>query len=333
MEQRTLGVAGPVSAVGLGCMGMSGAYGPTDRSEAIATIHAALDAGVTLARHRRLLRHGAQRAPHRRGPPGPGPGRACCCRSSSVACGTPAADSWASTGARQRSRLPRLQPAATRDRPRRHLPSGPPRPGRADRGDGRGRRGRASRPGGSATSDCPRSVPTPSAGPTPSTPWPTSSSSTPSCPAAWRTTILPTTRELGIADDRLRRTLPWPPVGQLVARPDRSDLGTSGPTPRGSLRGTSPPTWPWWTRSDGSPPTLGATVAEVAIAWVASRGDDIVPVDRRPHAGTARRRAPSRPPSRSTTGSWPQSRPPCPPGRWPAPATPAPQMAGLDSER
>ena len=37
-----------VSAFGLGCMGMSGAYGPTDRAESIATIHAALDAGVTL---------------------------------------------------------------------------------------------------------------------------------------------------------------------------------------------------------------------------------------------------------------------------------------------
>ena len=48
MELRTLGVAGPVSAVGLGCMGLSGSYGPTDRSEAIATVHAALDAGVTL---------------------------------------------------------------------------------------------------------------------------------------------------------------------------------------------------------------------------------------------------------------------------------------------
>ena len=48
MEKRTLGTAGPVSAVGLGCMGMSGAYGPSDRAEAIATIHAALDAGVTL---------------------------------------------------------------------------------------------------------------------------------------------------------------------------------------------------------------------------------------------------------------------------------------------
>lgn len=34
--------------LGLGCMGMSDAYGPSDRAESIATIHAALDAGVTL---------------------------------------------------------------------------------------------------------------------------------------------------------------------------------------------------------------------------------------------------------------------------------------------
>ncbi|CAM3617454.1 aldo/keto reductase [Kibdelosporangium persicum] len=37
-----------VSAQGLGCMGMSQSYGPADRDESIATIHAALDAGVTL---------------------------------------------------------------------------------------------------------------------------------------------------------------------------------------------------------------------------------------------------------------------------------------------
>jgi aryl-alcohol dehydrogenase-like predicted oxidoreductase len=49
MVTRALGATGlRVSALGLGCMGMSDFYGPADESESIATIHAALDAGVTL---------------------------------------------------------------------------------------------------------------------------------------------------------------------------------------------------------------------------------------------------------------------------------------------
>ena len=50
MKTRTLGSTGPtVSALGLGAMAMSGGiYGPTDRAESIATVHAALDAGITL---------------------------------------------------------------------------------------------------------------------------------------------------------------------------------------------------------------------------------------------------------------------------------------------
>jgi aryl-alcohol dehydrogenase-like predicted oxidoreductase len=49
MQTRRLGRTGPeVSAIGLGCMAMSGMYGPADRASAIATIHTALDAGVTL---------------------------------------------------------------------------------------------------------------------------------------------------------------------------------------------------------------------------------------------------------------------------------------------
>jgi aryl-alcohol dehydrogenase-like predicted oxidoreductase len=46
---RRLGSSGPrVSAIGLGCMGMSGAYGPAEKGESIATIGAALDAGINL---------------------------------------------------------------------------------------------------------------------------------------------------------------------------------------------------------------------------------------------------------------------------------------------
>jgi len=49
METRNIGSGGPaVSALGLGCMGMSDFYGAADRAESIATIHEALDVGITL---------------------------------------------------------------------------------------------------------------------------------------------------------------------------------------------------------------------------------------------------------------------------------------------
>ncbi|MFF2074070.1 aldo/keto reductase [Kitasatospora sp. NPDC058162] len=74
--QRPLGASGPVtSALGLGCMGMSDLYGPADEAESIATIHAALDAGVTLLDtgdfygmgHNELLIHEALRGRDRDG--------------------------------------------------------------------------------------------------------------------------------------------------------------------------------------------------------------------------------------------------------------------------
>jgi aryl-alcohol dehydrogenase-like predicted oxidoreductase len=49
MNSRRLGATGPtVSTIGLGAMGMSDLYGPADEGESVATIHAAIDAGVTL---------------------------------------------------------------------------------------------------------------------------------------------------------------------------------------------------------------------------------------------------------------------------------------------
>ena len=48
MKITKLGTLGTTSAIGIGLMGMSDAYGPSDRAESIATIHAALDSGITL---------------------------------------------------------------------------------------------------------------------------------------------------------------------------------------------------------------------------------------------------------------------------------------------
>ncbi|NBB16115.1 aldo/keto reductase [Caulobacter sp. SLTY] len=49
MQTRQLGATGPtVSQFGLGAMGMSDMYGPADRDESLATVHTALEAGVTL---------------------------------------------------------------------------------------------------------------------------------------------------------------------------------------------------------------------------------------------------------------------------------------------
>jgi aryl-alcohol dehydrogenase-like predicted oxidoreductase len=49
IRHRKLGSSGPeVFPIALGCMGMSGVYGPADEPESLATVHAAIDAGVNL---------------------------------------------------------------------------------------------------------------------------------------------------------------------------------------------------------------------------------------------------------------------------------------------
>ena len=97
MDQRQLGAAGPrVSALGLGAMGMSGVYGPSDETESVATIQAALDAGITLIDtgdfygqgHNELLIRDALRGRDR---------DRVLLRSSSAPCATPPAPSSATT--------------------------------------------------------------------------------------------------------------------------------------------------------------------------------------------------------------------------------------------
>ena len=74
--RTTLGATGPeTSALGLGLMGMSDMYGPADEAESVATVHAALDAGITLLDtgdfygmgHNELLLHDALRGRDRDG--------------------------------------------------------------------------------------------------------------------------------------------------------------------------------------------------------------------------------------------------------------------------
>ena len=57
VKTRKLGSQGlEVSAIGLGCMGMSQSYGPADEAESLATLDRAIDFGLQFPRHRRGLR-------------------------------------------------------------------------------------------------------------------------------------------------------------------------------------------------------------------------------------------------------------------------------------
>src|SRR5262245_14976166 len=77
LQPRRLGSNGPtVFPLALGCMGMSGMYGPADERESVATIHAAVGRRDHTPRYRRLLRRRAQRSagrPRAEGTPRQGP--------------------------------------------------------------------------------------------------------------------------------------------------------------------------------------------------------------------------------------------------------------------
>ncbi|MFC7739832.1 aldo/keto reductase [Nocardiopsis composta] len=90
-----------VSGLGLGLMGMSDLYGPADEAESIATVHAALDAGVTLLDTGDFYGMGdnelllARRC-------AAGTGTGCGSASSSAPCATPPAAGPATTPGRRR---------------------------------------------------------------------------------------------------------------------------------------------------------------------------------------------------------------------------------------
>ena len=137
MTPASLGTNGPeVSALGLGCMGMSDLYGPADKAESIvATIRAALDAGVNLldtgdyyamGDNEMLIREALR--------PRPRAGR----HQRQVR--RPARSRWWLGGRRRApggdEELPRLLAAPPRHRSHRHLPARPLQPRGPDRGDG-----------------------------------------------------------------------------------------------------------------------------------------------------------------------------------------------------
>ena len=158
MDTRALGKVGPrVSAVGLGCMGMSDLYGPADRAESLATIHAA-STRRHAPRHRRLLRHRPQRAAPREALAG----RPRDAFVLSVKFGALRDVRGIGPGRRSPGRgqeLPRLHAAAAGHRPRRRLPPHARRPGGPDRGDGRRHRGDGEGRATCGTSASPRWAP------------------------------------------------------------------------------------------------------------------------------------------------------------------------------
>ena len=311
-----------VSALGLGCMGMSGMYGPADRAESIATIHAALDAGITLLDTGDFYGMGHNELLIARGAARPRPRRR-------------ADQRQVRRPARRRTALARLRrpPAGREDRaglhaqparhrPRRRLPPGPARPdvpieetvgaiaelveagyvrhiGLSEVGAETIRRAAAVHP----IADLQIEYSLISRG--------------------IEDEILRRCRELGHRHHRLRRALSRGLIsGHWSPDRDARRPTTSARTARASRARTSSTTSRSSRRCARSPRRHGATVAQVAIAWVLARGDDIVPLvgartPRAPRGGARRARR-----SSSTPTTSPRIERAVPPARPPATAIP-----------
>ena len=282
ISTRTLGTTDPltVSALGLGCMGMSEFYGTPDEHGGIATIHRALDLGVTFLDTADMY----------------GPftneqlvGKAIAGRRDEVQLATKFGNERGADGSRLgingspeyvRARLRRLA-AAARRRPHRPLLPAPRRPDRPDRGDrrrdGRARRGRQGpppRPVRGLRRHHPR-------GRTPCTRSPPCRPSTRCSPATSRTRSCRRLRELGIG------LVPYSPLGRgLLTGAITRDTGADG---EGDSRRSA-----YFPRFQGdaldanlalveqdpasSPTSKDCTPGQLALAWVLAQGDDVAPI-------------------------------------------------------
>ena len=334
MQRRELSSRGPsASALGLGCMGMSGLYGPADRAESIATIHAALDAGVDLldtgdfygmGHNEMLLGEALDGVPRDRAADQRQVRRAARPRRRLARLRRP-------PGGREERR--RLLAAAPRHRPHRHLPPGTARPERA-----RSRTPSAPSPSWSKAGYV-RHVGLSEVGAD------TIRRAHAVHPIAdlqieyslisrgIEDAILPACRELGIgvtAYGVLSRGL----ISGHWTK-DRDTDARRLPQPQPALPGRQPAitTWRWSRRCARSPKTRASASRRLAIAWVLARGGDIVPLvgarSRDPAGGSAGR--PRRGPG--PRRRWPPSNARCRAAPPPATAMRKPQMAMLDSEQ
>ena len=259
-------------------MGMSEFYGTTDEAAGIATIHRALDLGVTFLDTADMY----------------GPftneqlvGKAIAGRRDEVQLATKFGNerrpdgTWVgingTPGVRARG-LRRLAAAAGR-RPHRPLLPAPGRPDRADRGDRRrdGRAGR--RPARCGTSASPRRRRQRSAGARGAPPITALQTEYSLFTRDIEDEILPTLRELGIG------LVPYSPLGRGMltgaitaeASLDEGDSRRSAYFPRFRAR-PSTPTWRWSREVARSRTRKGCTPGQLALAWVLARGDDVAPI-------------------------------------------------------